>query len=994
MPGDGRRARRRPPWQAWWGLLVLVLLARTPGAQGQCMPVIAEFVLTGLSNADGNSANHEVGICLPQFTVNLTSSCALTLKPKYATTSFISLLMAGRDAAGEPVLPLASDRPARVAEAVNRQVGYYYLEPKRCPQTYSGKIKGAKLLANDLAGLLRKTLDVSSTILPAVSFVENGLTITWMTAGPRAQTLSYTAIRKSGGPTIPDFVPFRGSSSKYCSLLDINPAANLDSNPADGIVDASTATLVGRIPRAIPGRSGYYICAIAPAGGYVKASPLNVYAPVRFAYSADNPNVYATCGAGGYLYKLGAINAAGDRSTDNCMQCPRGSYATSAASLCVACPVNTYQDRPGQRSCKPCQFGYAPQAGAARCMDCYYGRAYCSEGYSPDENEFTCVSARLPEGYSPEAGFSVVRTLAPPSRPDAAARYAPMFSDCSSLDGSGPGAPLLALNVSAECRVDLYPLGDAGRGGKRCSHDAGAVAITAYYTAPNMLAGMGGGGKGHGPWRVGIAGRLDAEGLAARVFATSLGLRVPSEMAVASEVKLVLPDSGWGYLGGGDNGQGTNAGVKGVNFDPCPPGTMKEVLNGDGTEDPGEDANVLLSHYCVPCGVGTYCPGSTETTEPQNCPAGTYGPLIGARGAGACMDCPIGTFQDADGSFGCNTCAPNTFASAPGATECISCGDGYEVSASGANFCNACTPGTFRDAALSDTCQDCPPGTSSGEAAGRCAVCEPGTYASSPRSSTCTECPRGSFQRQYGQKKCDLCPVGTYGDARGRTSCKVCPVGTHNPTCGAVSSSSCLRCPPGRAAPRPGSGTCSPCGAGYFTDRTGSSTCRACPPGTHNPAPGSKGCTPCPRGHYSDRSASRECKPCPMGFFNPATGSARCMTCPAGAFTSAPGSATCARCPAGTYSTRAAQSDEFRCSPCPPGTFSYMDGSTQCTPCPVGQYAAAPGSKSCDLCPLGSYAAADGAAGCLPCRRGLTTPSPGATKQADCSIRDELNSGR
>jgi hypothetical protein len=417
------------------------------------------------------------------------------------------------------------------------------------------------------------------------------------------------AIRKSGGPTTPDFVPFRGSPNKYCSLLDINPTANLDSNPADGVIDAGTATLVGRIPRAIPGRRGYYICAVAPAGGYVKVSPQNTYAPVRFAYAADSPNMYATCGSGGYLYKLGAINAAGDRSTDNCMQCPRGSYATASASLCAACPASTYQDRPGQRSCKPCQFGYAPQAGAVRCMDCYYGRAYCSEGYTPNELEFTCVSARLPEGYSPEAGFSVVRTLAPPTHPEAAERYAPLFSNCN-LGGAGPSAPLLALNVSAECRVDLYPLGDGGRGRKPCSHDAGAVAVSAYYTAPNMLVGMGdAGGPGHGPWRVGIVARLDDEGLAARVFATSAGLRVPQELAAASAVKLVLPDSGWGYLGGGDNGQGLNAGVKGVNSDPCPPG---ERVGGSGA---AAASGALYAHARAPASGRAQGPANDPTKE-------------------------------------------------------------------------------------------------------------------------------------------------------------------------------------------------------------------------------------------------------------------------------------------------------------------------------------------------------------------------------------------
>jgi len=119
-----------------------------------CSAVVAEFVLTGLSNPDGNRLNHEIGICLPQFTLNVTSACALTIKSKYATASYISLLQVGRDAHGAPLLPLASDRPAAIAAAVNEHVGYYYLEPTRCPQLYTTRIKGAKLLASGMLGLL------------------------------------------------------------------------------------------------------------------------------------------------------------------------------------------------------------------------------------------------------------------------------------------------------------------------------------------------------------------------------------------------------------------------------------------------------------------------------------------------------------------------------------------------------------------------------------------------------------------------------------------------------------------------------------------------------------------------------------------------------------------------------------------------------------------------------------------------------------------------
>jgi hypothetical protein len=175
-----------------------------------------------------------------------------------------------------------------------------------------------------------------------------------------------------------------------------------------------------------------------------------------------------------------------------------------------------------------------------------------------------------------------------------------------------------------------------------------------------------------------------------------------------------LTPTGWGYLGGGDNGLGQNAGVRGVAADPCPSGTTKQMLNGDGVTNPGEDPNLLLADFCVPCGPGVHCDPSTSSS-PQNCPAGTYGGVIGAKTVSGCIDCPVGTYQDMDGQFECHSCAANTFASAPGATSCQSCGDGYEVSAAGSNMCNPCKPGTYRDSAVSEKCMECPAGTSSGE---------------------------------------------------------------------------------------------------------------------------------------------------------------------------------------------------------------------------------------------------------------------------------------
>jgi hypothetical protein len=790
---------------------------------------------------------------------------------------------------------------------------------------------------------------------------------------------------------MPDFLPFEGTRNSFCSLLDINPAYDLDSNPADGIVDDSTATLVGRVPRAIPGRPGSYVCAIAPAGGFVQVKRSNNVVssdPIRYKYVADAPNTYMACGAGGYLYRLGAVNAPGDATSDFCLQCPRGSYASSAASLCIACPVNNYQDKPGQRACKPCQYGYAPTTGATRCMGCYYGRPYCSEGYTPNEAFFTCNSERLPEGYSPEAGFSVVRPLGEPTAADVAAKYAPMFRNCNVKGGA---QSLVAFNVSAECKVDMYVLGDLGRNGASCSQSADANSISAYYTAPNMLAGFS--TPGANGFLVGFAGVLDGDGLASRVFAAGRGKMVGPDISLPTDFKLVLPESGWSYLGGGDNGQGQNANLKGVNFDPCPPGTVKETLNGDGVDDPAEDPNKLLNAYCVPCSIGAYCPGKDASAGAQNCPAGTFGSILGAKDANGCVNCPIGTYQDADGASSCMTCPPNTFASAAGATQCTLCGDGYEISTSGSNFCNPCSPGTYRDSTVSETCQECPAGTSAAEASGQCSMCAPGTYAATPRSGACTECPRGSYQRSYGQKKCELCPQGTYSDSRGRSSCKVCPVGTANPDTGSQSATACQRCPVGKAAPRPGSSTCSACGAGYFSDRPGMGSCRACPAGTYSNKVGSMACTPCPKGQYADAAASRGCSPCPIGFFSATTGAARCMSCPAGAFTSQTGASSCERCQPGTYSTRSAASSDVTCAVCPAGSYSYMEGATQCLLCPAGQFAANPGSTSCDVCPLGMYSSGTGSQRCLPCKDGFTTASMGATGPGDCSVRVVLNAG-
>jgi hypothetical protein len=120
-------------------------------------------------------------------------------------------------------------------------------------------------------------------------------------------------------------------------------------------------------------------------------------------------------------------------------------------------------------------------------MNCYYGRPYCTEGWSNNERQYTCNRARLPDGYSPEGGYSIVRPITDPTSPEAAAAYSPMFAECSINTQN----TVMAMNVSAECAVDLYVLGDLGRTEAGCSQNAESNSISAFYTGERAGAAAG-----------------------------------------------------------------------------------------------------------------------------------------------------------------------------------------------------------------------------------------------------------------------------------------------------------------------------------------------------------------------------------------------------------------------------------------------------------------------------------------------------------------------
>lgn len=171
------------------------------------------------------------------------------------------------------------------------------------------------------------------------------------------------------------------------------------------------------------------------------------------------------------------------------------------------------------------------------------------------------------------------------------------------------------------------------------------------------------------------------------------------------------------------------------------------------------------------CPAGSYCP--TGTTNPQNCPGGTYGQVTGQVSIGACSSCPRGFYCLNPGTTSPSPCPQNYFC--PVGTQAYSiypCSPGSFGVSTGyysATQCQNCTVGNYC-AGGSDPVP-CPLGRynpgEGGSAVGSCSLCELGfacpLTGMSAMTRTCNPgyyCPLGTqFPGQFA------CPPGTYSDA-------------------------------------------------------------------------------------------------------------------------------------------------------------------------------------------------------------------------------------
>ena len=178
--------------------------------------------------------------------------------------------------------------------------------------------------------------------------------------------------------------------------------------------------------------------------------------------------------------------------------------------------------------------------------------------------------------------------------------------------------------------------------------------------------------------------------------------------------------------------------------------------DGHFTTTSGSDADgmgvITGATHCNLCGVGRYNQPGDASCDGE-CPAGTFGEVVGAASAVNCTSCPsgrYGTQWGADNSLVCTSCVTGQFTASSGSDI-----DGVGVS-TGATHCNSCPTGRYNQQS-DGVCDQCPAGKYSavtGASDGTvCIGCISGKYGTATGATTAqAACPY------------DNCPAGTASD--------------------------------------------------------------------------------------------------------------------------------------------------------------------------------------------------------------------------------------
>jgi hypothetical protein len=184
--------------------------------------------------------------------------------------------------------------------------------------------------------------------------------------------------------------------------------------------------------------------------------------------------------------------------------------------------------------------------------------------------------------------------------------------------------------------------------------------------------------------------------------------------------------------------------------------TCGACADGHFTTTTSSDADgmgvITGATHCNLCGLGRYNQPGDASCDGE-CPAGTFGEVMGAASASNCTGCPsgqYGTQWGADNSLVCTSCAAGQFTANSGSDV-----DGVGVS-TGATHCNSCPTGRYNQ-----------------HSDGVCDQCPAGKYSASIGASdgtACNDCASGKYGTVTGattaQAACpyDTCPAGTASD--------------------------------------------------------------------------------------------------------------------------------------------------------------------------------------------------------------------------------------
>ena len=661
------------------------------------------------------------------------------------------------------------------------------------------------------------------------------------------------------------------------------------------------------------------LTAITLAAGQTACSVCNAgtYQPAKGQSSclACEPGTYSPVPESTECLECKAGTYAALTQSTTCLDCPLGKVASSdAASACTECDPGSFANSTGLSECFTCEPGkYQPDRGASDCKPCEVGR------FQPEWGRTACELCPPGAFVNVTGAESCIECEAGSFRPITAEEDEP----CQFVE-PGYYQPDSGKSTQLPCPAGTK---SAGHGATVCEDcEAGTYSFAAasackacppgtFSDEPKTTACSA---CGPGKFSVG-EGNHDCNqcepGKYQDLPQQTTCVSCKAGRYAATPGAITCAPSGVGHIV-------PEAGAN--KTEPCPAGSEQPkeagtacILCVPGTYSPapgqakcaacptGQFSASPNATECDICNKGTFAAAESMLIGAKNCTPCAPGKFVPADMQGSCHSCPVGTYQPGTGETSCLPCEPGTFSNQAGATVCEECRPGSYAPTQYMSACLDCGPGTFQNISGQETCISCPKGSFQGSSGAiECELCNVGTFSAADGSESCSPCSIGSYQASRGKTECELCDPGHFANVTGLSVCAACPRGKAAISKGATE---CDDCKPGQFSPEEGASECENCAAGKAQQLQGQDFCESCPPGK-----------------YSAGGAS-ECELCSENLVTPYYESTTCYQCDPTAQASTDG--TRCQCPAGQYFPVASQAGNAtvgdftsaKCLSCPEG---------------------------------------------------------------------------